>query len=215
MTQFNVIWIEISLSVNDRSLLSARSTYTRTVVMIITRTPNTNRYQTNGKKSLVWTYRSKKPILARPVTQETAIPIIKSAVIAEGSEITPGNLTRAAPKMMGVDSKNENLAAPSLVKPISSPVVIVIPERETPGMIASAWDTPISRLVPKVILFIAVFLELRRSAQYRKMPININIVAMRIGDLNTVSAVSSNRYPLNAPGTVATTRYQNNRPFTL
>jgi hypothetical protein len=73
-----------------------------------------------------------------PVIQETAIPIVKLRVIAEGSDIRPGSLTTAAPKMMGVDSKNENLAAPSLVKPISSPMVIVIPERETPGIIANA-----------------------------------------------------------------------------
>ncbi len=123
-----------------------------------------------------------------PVIQETAIPIVKSAVIAEGSEITPGSLTMAAPKMMGVDSKNENRAVPSLVSPINSPVVIVMPERETPGMIAMAWDIPISILVPKVIWFISIFLELRRSAQYRRMPININITAIRIGDLNRVSA---------------------------
>ena len=96
-----------------------------------------------------------------PVIQETAIPIAKSTVIADGFESTPGNLTMAAPKMMGVDSKNENLAAPSLFKPISSPVVIVIPERETPGMIASACDIPMNRLVPKVILSISIFLELR------------------------------------------------------
>jgi hypothetical protein len=100
-----------------------------------------------------------------PVIQETAIPIIKSTVIAEGSEIRPGNLTMAAPKMIGVDSKNENLAAPSLFKPMSSPVVIVIPERETPGMIASAWDIPMNRLVPKVILLISISLALLRSAQ--------------------------------------------------
>ncbi len=73
-----------------------------------------------------------------PVIHETAIPIVKSKVTTEESEITPGSLTMAAPKMIGVDSRNENLAAPSLVSPISSPVVIVIPERETPGRIASA-----------------------------------------------------------------------------
>src|SRR4030042_441754 len=98
---------------------------------------------------LVWTYQSKKPILAMPVIQETAIPIVKSTVITEESEITPGSLNMAAPKMMGVDSKNENLAAPSLVSPISSPVVIVIPERETPGMVAGAWEIPMNILVPQ------------------------------------------------------------------
>jgi len=124
-----------------------------------------NLYQTKGEKSLVRTYRSKKPILAMPVIQETAIPIVKSKVIRDGFEMIPGSLTMAAPKMIGVDSKNENLTAPSLVNPINSPVVMVIPERETPGIIASTWDIPMSRLVPKVIWLISVFLELRRSAQ--------------------------------------------------
>ena len=73
-----------------------------------------------------------------PVIHETAIPIAKFKLITDEFEITPGNLTMAAPKMIGVDSKNENLAAPSLVSPISSPVVIVIPDRETPGTIARA-----------------------------------------------------------------------------
>ena len=86
-----------------------------------------------------------------PVRHETVVPIIKSRVIAEGFERTPGSLTMAAPKMIGVDSRNENLAAPSLLSPIRSPVVIVTPERETPGMIAKAWDIPMHRLVPKVM----------------------------------------------------------------
>ncbi len=73
-----------------------------------------------------------------PAIHEIAIPSVKSRVIAEGFERTPGSLTMAAPKIIGVDSKNENLAAPSLLRPISSPVVIVTPERETPGMIARA-----------------------------------------------------------------------------
>ena len=150
-----------------------------------------------------------------PVIQATSIPIAKFTDITEESEITCGNLTRAAPKIMGVDNKNENLAAPSLVIPPNNPVVIVIPERETPGMIASAWDTPMNMLVPKVIFLISIFLVLLRSAQYRKMPITINIVAMRIGDLNIVSAFFSNRYPPIAPGTLAATKYQNNRPSTL
>ena len=147
--------------------------------------------------------------------QETSIPIIKFTVITDGLEITPGSFTMAAPKMMGVDNRNENLAAPSLVSPRHSPVVIVIPDLETPGTIARAWDIPMSRLVSKVILPISIFLALLRSAQYRRMPININIVAIRIGDLKTVSAFFSNRNPPIAPGTVAATKNQNNRPFAL
>ena len=150
-----------------------------------------------------------------PIIQETRIPSVKFTVIIEEFEITCGSLTMAAPKIMGVDNKNENLAAPSLVTPINNPVVIVIPERETPGIIASVWDIPINMLVPKVIFFISIFLALLRSAQYKRMPININIMAIRTGDLNMVSAFFSNKNPPIAPGTLAATKYQNSRPSTL
>ena len=116
---------------------------------------------------------------------------------------------------MGVDNKNENLAAPSLVTPASNPVVMVIPERETPGMIASAWDIPMSILVQKVMPFISIFLALLRSAQYRKMPMTINIAAIRTGDLKIVSAFFSKKNPAAAPGTLAAAKYQNNLPLTL
>jgi len=154
-------------------------------------------------------------MLTIPVMQETSIPITKLKVIIDEFEITCGSFTMAAPRIMGVDSKNENLAAPSLVIPVSSPVVIVMPERETPGMIASAWDIPMSILAPKVIWFISMFLALLRSAQYKRMPIRISITAMRAGERNTVSAFSSNRYPAAAPGTVAAAKYQNSLPLVL
>jgi len=77
-------------------------------------------------------------MLTIPVTQETSIPIIKLTVIMDEFEMTCGSLTMAAPRMMGADNRNENRAAPSLVTPVSNPVVIVTPERETPGMIARA-----------------------------------------------------------------------------
>jgi hypothetical protein len=93
------------------------------------------------------------------------MPIVKLSEITDEFEIRCGSLTKAAPKIMGVDNKNENLAAPSLVIPIHNPVVIVTPERETPGIMASAWEIPITRLVPNVIVFISLFLALLRSAQ--------------------------------------------------
>ncbi len=150
-----------------------------------------------------------------PVIQETSMPIVKFIVIRDELEIAYGSFTTAAPKMIGVDNKNENLAAPSLVTPINNPVVIVIPERETPGTIASVWDIPMNRLVPKVMSVISIFLALLRSAQYRKIPIIINIMAIRIGDLNILSAFFSKRNPPMAPGTLATAKYQNKRPSTL
>jgi hypothetical protein len=40
--------------------------------------------------------------------------------------------------MMGIDIRKENFAADSLVKPWKSPTEMVIPERETPGIRATA-----------------------------------------------------------------------------
>lgn len=51
----------------------------------------------------------------------------------------------AAPAIRGVLRRKENLAAVSLFRFLIKPPVIVIPERETPGIIASAWATPTTR----------------------------------------------------------------------
>jgi hypothetical protein len=67
---------------------------------------------------------------------ETSMPIIKFVVIMDECDRTWGSLTIAAPKIIGVDSRNENFAAPSLVISANNPVVIVMPERDTPGIIA-------------------------------------------------------------------------------
>jgi hypothetical protein len=56
----------------------------------------------------------------------------------DGLNKTQGNFTMVAPKIIGVDIKNEKRVAASLVNPISNPDVIVIPERDTPGIIANA-----------------------------------------------------------------------------
>jgi len=63
---------------------------------------------------------------------------MKLVVITAGLAIICGTLTIAAPKIIGADSRKENLAAPSLVSPRNNPVVMVIPERDTPGIMASA-----------------------------------------------------------------------------
>lgn len=49
-----------------------------------------------------------------------------------------GSLTAAAPKMTGAESMNENFAASSLRSPDRSPALIVIPDRDVPGIRAMA-----------------------------------------------------------------------------
>ena len=55
-------------------------------------------------------------------------------------------LNIVAASTIGADSIKEYLAAASLFTPISLPVVIVIPERETPGIKAKACDSPIKKV---------------------------------------------------------------------
>ena len=53
------------------------------------------------------------------------------------------NLKIVAAKTIGVESKNEYLATASLFIPRSLPVVIVMPDLETPGIKANACEHPI------------------------------------------------------------------------
>jgi hypothetical protein len=46
--------------------------------------------------------------------------------------------TRAAPAIIGADIRKEKRAASSRVRPAKSPVVMVIPDLEIPGIIAAA-----------------------------------------------------------------------------
>ena len=55
--------------------------------------------------------------------------------------------------MIGVDIRKENRAASSLVSVKKRAVVIVLPERDTPGIIAKACERPIQIASFKVIVF--------------------------------------------------------------
>ena len=43
-----------------------------------------------------------------------------------------------APKIIGIDRRNEKRTATCLFKPVAKPAIIVIPEREVPGIKAIA-----------------------------------------------------------------------------
>ena len=50
-----------------------------------------------------------------------------------------------APKMAGKDNKKEKLKASTGFRPVCSPVTIVLPDLEIPGIMARAWARPIWR----------------------------------------------------------------------
>ena len=56
------------------------------------------------------------------------------------------NSITAAKEMAGIPKRKENLAASSLSQPNTKAVEIVIPDLETPGKMAKAWERPIRRL---------------------------------------------------------------------
>ena len=67
-----------------------------------------------------------------------------------------------APVMAGIANRNENLAASFPDIPRARLVLMVIPERETPGMMATACASPIRNPLLKfsASLFLVIFLYL-------------------------------------------------------
>ena len=64
---------------------------------------------------------------------------------------------RFAPSTAGIEIRNENFTAKRRSSPVAMPAVIVVPERLRPGIVATAWHSPISsasrmRMVCSVLL---------------------------------------------------------------
>ena len=68
-----------------------------------------------------------------------------------------------APKIAGMLSKNEKRAALSRVSPKAKAAVMVVPERDEPGIRATAWARPMSRASLTVIVAVVRLNEARRS----------------------------------------------------
>ncbi len=77
--------------------------------------------------------------------------LVKTPTINGTSKTKSLNLYTVAAKTIGADNIKEYLAEASLDKPSARPVVIVIPERDTPGINASDCDKPIKKVCLNVI----------------------------------------------------------------
>ena len=88
------------------------------------------------------------------------------------------NSTIAANEIAGMPKRKENFAASLLSHPVKKPVEIVIPDLETPGKIAKAWESPIKKLSEYLWFwkFIEAFFEI--SAKYIKIAIRKDIIAI-------------------------------------
>ena len=116
-----------------------------------------------------------------------------------------------APKIIGVASKKENLAADSRFKSENRPAAIVMPEREIPGMIASAWAMPMSKdsFIPisLIVLFNFDFL----SEANKAIDPMIKAIDIISGLRKVVSATVSNNKPAITAGMLANPIYKRNR----
>ena len=114
----------------------------------------------------------------------TNSPVIKLAITPTTNGILNTkslNLYNVAPKTIGVDNKNVYFAVDSLSTPINLPVVIVTPERDTPGINAKACDNPIKNVCLNVMSSYFVFDGAFLSTSYNIIPIIINALAITNG----------------------------------
>ena len=70
-------------------------------------------------------------------------------------EKSPLTMPRNVSPRMGIRTiKNENFATSSFLTPSKSPVAIVVPERDKPGITATACASPIMKDEPQPIFFL-------------------------------------------------------------
>src|SRR5438067_8165298 len=85
---------------------------------------------------------------------------------------------------------------------------MVDPDRETPGMSANAWATPMESACPGVICSASLSLRPALSAAHSNTPMIDMLTEMRSGERRDSSALSPRSFPTMAPGIEATTRPQ-------
>ena len=85
---------------------------------------------------------TKNEIAAYPETADVRIPIQKKGVVRFSKTYPIFRIP--APKIMGMDKRKENFAALDRLNPKKRAMVMVIPEREVPGMRATACMVPMA-----------------------------------------------------------------------
>ena len=92
--------------------------------------------------------RIKNLIVSQPTIKAVKKPKIIGPVIS--FKVKSFSFKTAAPAIIGIESKKEILALATLVKPKNKAALIVMPERETPGIIAKACAQPIKSIIKSV-----------------------------------------------------------------
>ena len=87
--------------------------------------------------------------------------------------------TKAANDIAGIPSKKENFAASTLSQPSKSAIVMVIPDLETPGIIARDWAKPMRKLFVKLWFFNEIFLFFVNCDKYINKAVRIEITPIK------------------------------------
>ena len=111
----------------------------------------------------------------------------------------------AAARMTGIASRNDRRAAAGRAMPSTRAAVMVTPERDAPGISASAWPQPIHSACLKPISRIRVSYCGRRSAHTIRTANSAPATAMSRGSRNDASTVSCSSRPSTPTGSDATT----------
>ena len=100
---------------------------------------------------------------AMPDTIATTMPMRYAGTFASSTPSLKASirLIILAPRTAGTDSRNENFTANFLSSPVAIPAVMVVPERERPGIVATHWHRPIisaSEIVMLAAFFVPGFI---------------------------------------------------------
>ncbi len=108
--------------------------------------------------------------ITNAVTMPTTSTTISICVMAKPSSANLTAFTKPQPNMTGMARKNVNSAAAVREQPHSMPPMMVEPERDVPGIMASTWKQPILSAVFQSISSTLVILNRRSSACSSKLP---------------------------------------------
>ena len=112
---------------------------------------------------------------------------------------------KVAPRMAGTERRKENLPESSRSSPQKSPVDMVAPDREIPGMMATPWAIPIRTESTHPIFSMSLLSFLAQRVSQSTKPVTRSITPTTLGLEKRDSNQSFNRIPMRPVGMVATT----------
>ena len=136
-----------------------------------------------------------------PIPKATTVPtrVIPSSWMVP----TFSSSNTVAPKIAGIERRKENFAESSRSRPVRSPVDMVAPDLEMPGMMAIPWAIPIRTESNHLIFMMFLPSFLVQRVTQRKEPVIRSIPPTSFGWEKKDSNQSLKRKPMRPVGMVA------------